>query len=308
MDTVLQEEQWELLSAEADGSTSSMLFGTGTNIEIVKDGLDRGSAEVRTQDADRSQDDGTQFGRDYLAGPEWSLKVCVQHGLDVWPVLHEFQQRWRADYARSQPGTLSTLRYRRGGVTYRMLGRARKCDQVAESRKNDHAQQMLATFKLADPEKYIEPVDTSRNTLRLDLVEAASDGGVVWTDDLTWPIEWRPSSQARTGEVTVGGFRPAPFRVQVFGPVDGVASKIRLAGDGWEIATTATVLHGQSFLIDTAARTIGRAGYSMAGTLSRTSRLSTARLRPGHQFITFDAVDPTNTAYAVVSWLDTVPA
>lgn len=129
----------------------------------------------------------------------------------------------------------------------------------------------------------------------------------MWAPDLSWPVELRPSSQARTGEVTVGGFRPAPFKVQVFGPVTGVASKIRVSGDGWEIATTATVLAGQSFLIDTAANTIGRAGYSLAGTLSRTSRL-TARLNPGHQFITFDAVDPTNTAYAVVTWLDTLPA
>lgn len=293
----LFEEQWEL-----DG----FLFGEETRFRLAP-GLDFGSPEMAVQDATRPQGDGSLFGRDYLNGPELQFVIHARDGLDVWSRISEFQQVWRADSTRAQPGVLSVLRYRQNGRTYRYLGRGRKFDVVPLERKDDQWQQITATFKLAAPERYIEPADASTRTLRLDLIQADPDGGVVWSPDLAWPIEFRPTSQARVGEVTVGGFRPAPFKVQVFGPVEGVASKIRLSGDGWEIATTATVQHGQSFLIDTAANTFGRAGYSLAGTLSRTSRL-TARLNPGHQFIQFDAVDPTNTAYAVVTWLDTVPA
>ena len=103
------------------------------------------------------------------------------------------------------------------------------------------------------------------------------------------------------------GHRRAPFKVVIHGPVSGTLSQISVSGDGWRVDTSATLQHDQTLVIDTAANTITKAGASQAGTLSRTSRL-TARLTTGHQFITFNGADPTNTAYAVVTWLDTLPA
>lgn len=295
MATLLQEEQWEL-----DG----FLFGEQTNFRLAPT-LDFGSAEMSVQDAPRSQFDGDLFGRDTLRGPEMQFVFTIRHGLDVWSQIDAFKQAWRADAKRSQPGALSVLRYRQNGTTYRYLGRGRKFDVVPLERKDDHWQKVTATFKLADPEKYVEPEDASTRMLRIGLIAAPSGGGLVVPARVPWQL--RPSSQARTGEVTVGGYRPAPFKVQVFGPVSGVASKVRLSGVGWEISTSASVPHGQSLVVDTATNTIRLAGVSVPGTLSRTSRL-TARLQTGYQFITFEAVDPTNTAYAVVTWMDTVPA
>lgn len=302
MVTVLQEEQWELLSG-----ADSYVFGNGTQGIIVKGGLDYGSSEIKTQTVDRSQSDGSMFGRDTKTGPEWSLTVLVQHGLDVWPVLWEFQAAWDAVSVRAEEGAVCTLRYRRGGRTIRITGRPQKCGIVARDKRNHKAQQIACTFQLENPEAYLEPEDASTRSLTLNLIEAESDGGVVWDDDLTWPIDFDDTSQARVGEVTVGGYRAAPFKVVIHGPVTGTLSKIYLSGDGRAIQTSATLQHDQTLVIDTHTRTITKGGISQAGTLSRTSYLS-ARLQPGHQFIKFDAVDPTNTAYAVVTWLDTIPA
>lgn len=303
MVTVLREEQWELINS----ADESYLFGEGTRFRLSAGGLDFGSVDPEVQDAARPQGDGDLFGRDFLRGPELQFTFQARDGLSVWPHHDEFKQVWRADTVRSTPGAYSILRYRQAGVTYRYLGRGRKFDLVPMQNKNDQRQNITATFKLKDPERYIEPADSSTRSLTLRLVQSDPDGGIVWTPDLTWPIEFRRSSQARTGEVTVGGRRAAPFKITVYGPVSGTLSKIALSGDGWAIQTSATLQHDQKLVIDTAQNTILKNGSSVAGTLSRTSHLD-ARLAVGHQFVTFKATDPTNTAYAVLTWLDTVPA
>lgn len=301
----LGEQQWELTDAEGN---DGFLFGEGT-AAVVKagGGMDFGSSEARVQDIDLPQADGSLMGRDYFTGPEISFTLGVRDGLDVWSVISRIMQAWRADDVRSTPGALSMLRYRWNGTTYRYLGRPRKFGLVAPDVFNPKLQMVACTFKVAFPEQYIEPEDASTRTLQLNLIEPASDGGVVWAPDLTWPIEFRRSSQARVGDVTVGGFRPAPFKVVVHGPVTGSMSKINLSGDGWQIGTSTTLTQHDTLTIDTAANTIMKNGVSQAGTLSSASRLN-ARLAPGHQFLTFSATDPSNTGYAVVSWLDTLPA
>ena len=296
MAVVLEEGQWEL-----DG----YLFGTGTPVGLLMDGLDYGASERRVQDAERPQGDGLLMGRDYFSPPEWAFTLYVLNAPGVWPVVHELAAVWRADAVRSVPGKLSVLRFCRDGVTYRVLGRPRAFGVQPGNVADPEWQTVAASFQLAAPEYYVEGENGAANALSLTLVRPPSTGGLILPAVLPWRLA--PDSAERTGEVTVGGFKPAPFTVEVAGPVAGSITGIKVSGPGWQIATSQRVQYDETLLIDTAANTITLRGNSVAGTLTRASRLS-ARLTPGHQFISFTASDPTGTAKATVRWFDTVPA
>lgn len=297
----LLEEQWEL-----DG----IVFGDGTPTLVLEDGLDYGTSEHRVQDAERPQGDGLLMGRDYLGPPEWSLTlgVGVAGECDVWALMSELQQAWRADSVRTTPGAMSVLRFRRRGVTYRVLGRPRKFGIQPGNHKDDEFQTVVATFQLAAPEYYIEGEDEGGSSrLVLRLVDPPSTTGVRLPARLPWRLGG--ASGARMGEVTVGGQVPAPFRLQIHGPTAGTTtSGFKVSGDGWEIETSASLAYDRSLIVDTAANTIVRDdGVSLASTLTRKSRL-TARLQPGHQFIRLETNDSTGSSYAVLTWFETVPA
>lgn len=314
MATVLQEEQWEVIpNPDILGEGEGIVFGNGTPNIVLADGLDYGASEARVQDVERPHGDGLLMGRDYYTPPEWSLTIGVgaMSHTDVWGPLYRLQQAWRADGTRSEPGALSVLRFRRRGVTYRVLGRPRKFGIQPGNRKNDEFQTVVATFQLADSEYYIEADSGSANRNRLVLRQT---GPPIMTG-MRFPsrFPWRFGGSAtgtRSGVVTVGGFLSAPFTATIFGPPAGTtASGFRLSGDGWEIKTSATLAYDRSLIIRTAQATItDEGGNSLAGTLSRRSRL-TARLRPGQQQIKFEVDhDPTGSSYAVIDFYDTVPA
>lgn len=312
MATTLVEEGWELIpDASIIGEGEGIVFGNGTPSVVLADGLDYGATENRVQDAERPHGDGLLIGRDYLDAPEWSLTIGVgaMSHTDVWPMLYRLQQAWRPE-SRKTPGALSVLRFRRRGVTYRLLGRPRKFGISPGKSKNDTFQTVVATFQLASPEYYIEEDSGSANRQRLvlRLVDPPSDGGVILPAELPWILG--ASSAQRTGEVEVGGYLPAPFTATIHGPTAGTsASGFRLSGDGWQIETSATLAYDRSLIIRTAHQTItDEGGNSLAGTLTRKSRL-TARLQPGRQFIKFECdSDVTGSCYAVIDWHNTVPA
>lgn len=295
--TVLRDEQWEI-----DG----YLFGEWTEA-VVKagGGLDLGSSDSRTQDVDYPQADGGLMGRDYLSGPEIQFTLAIRDPDDVWARIAAMDAVWRNPAIRQTPGAMSTLRYARNGKVYRFLGRGRKWAPVAADVANNHLQQIACSFKCAAPEMYLEGDTAANNSLTLQLVESPSDGGWVWP--VVWPVELRANSQAKTGQVIVGGTRPAPFKVVIHAPITGTLSKISLSGPGWEITTSQTIIGGQTITVDTALDTITMGGMSIAGTLTYDSDTN-ARLQPGSQIIQFNATDPSNTAYAVVTWMDTYPA
>lgn len=290
----LLDEQWEL-----DG----LLFGKDTGMPVLADGLDYGAHELSVQDVDRSQGDGVLLGRDRAGGVEIALTIGVVDGVDVWPQLYRLQRAWDAAAVRSKPGAVSTLRYRRAGQVYRMLGRPRKFGIAAANNRNNQFQRVEATFWLPRPEMYLEP----GRSLVVRLVQPASTSGLSFPAAVPFRFGTSGASVARTGEVTVGGYGPTPFRVVVHGPNVGSLQGFSVSGDGWEVTSSAAVAYDQTAVIDTRAETVTVAGRSVVGTLSRKTRL-TARLQPGHQFVKFSAGDPTGTAYADVTWMDAVPA
>lgn len=293
----LTEEQWEL-----DGYRFGGVIDRGP-VRVLSSGIDLGSASVRTQDAQAPGRDGGMFGRDYLDAPEMTFTLGVISRGDVWATIAELTRAWRPA-ARTEPGTLSVLRYMRNGTSWRMYGRPRKFAVKPAVNKNDRFQIVEATFQLADPYWYRETPKQASNSLTLRLVTASSDGGLVLP--AVAPLELRSGSQKRTGAVRVDSVVPAPFRVTVKGPTTGALSNIKLAGKGWVIETSASLAWDQSLVIDTRLGTIQRDGVHIPGTLSRASRLN-ARLQPGAQTISFTGSDLSNTASATLEWLDATP-
>lgn len=295
---LLLEEQFEL-----DGYVFGGIHGYHRRVTTVGSGIDPGSVGITTQDAALPGRDGSIFGRDTLSAPEWGLTLAVRSDLDVWEELAGLVAQWRPSTNR-RPGEMSVLRYRRNGRSYRMYGRPRKIDLKPAARKNDEFQQVEATFQLAEPVQYLETPQQGANIVDLTLLPTDTSGGLVWPALV--PFEFRAGSNTRVGGASVVGTAPTPFTVTITGPVTGALSRIRLAGAGWEITSSATVAPGQRLVIDTRAQTIQLDGVNVPGTLGRRSRLN-ARLSPGVQTLTFAGSDPSNTAKARFEWLDAVP-
>lgn len=296
--TMLLEEEFEL-----DGYVFGGIHGYHRRVTTLGSGVDPGSVSVRAQDAEIDGWDGVRFGRDVLGAPEWSFTLGVRSDLDVWEELAGLTRVWRAPSNR-RPGGVSVLRYRRNGRSYRMFGRPRKLDLKPAARKNDEFQQVVATFMLAEPSMYLETPRQGANVVDLTLLPTDTSGGLVWP--AIAPFEFRAGSSTRHGGTVVGGTGDAPFTATITGPISGALSRPRIAGGGWEIASSVTVPPSSTLVIDTRTQTIQLDGVNVPGSLSRTSRL-TARLTPGAQTLTFAGSDPSNTARCRFEWFDAVP-
>lgn len=306
MPAVLRDEQWELLTPDGSGGFDSFVFGKAARVRTLQGGFDLGSSEVNAQDSPYGQRDGLAFGRDTFGAPEQQFEFGVVRDVDAWEEMLAFQAAWRADSMRSTPGAVSILRYRRAGKTWRVEGRPRKFDLAMEDNPHPRFQRATATFQTQYPERYLEPMAGQTRSLELQLRATSSGGGTSWP--IVWPATWGAVQQQRMGDVEVGGFRPAPFKAQIFAPSQaGQLSGIRISGRGWEVATSRVLNAGESVLLDTKAGTFGRGSKSWAGSVTRRSDLL-ARLQPGQQPIRFEGVDPSNTASVVITWMDTYPA
>lgn len=296
---------------DGDGVTFG---GPGHPIMVEREGFDPGSSEMRAQTAERPHGDGNMSGRDYLGPPTITLKLDFLHGTDVRPIVDELHAAWQHAESRRVPGSLSVLRWREGGVTYRALGRGVDFGRSPQQKRNVRRAKAVATFRLERPEYYIEEDSGSANRRRLTLRQVGPPIMTGMRFPSRFPWRFGGSTRAeRIGEVTVGGYLPAPMTITIFGPPAGTAaSGFKVSGDGWEIETSASLAYDRSLIIRTAQATFthenGRTDDDLMESLTHKSRL-TARLQPGHQIVKFEvASDPTGSAYAVIDWWDTVPA
>lgn len=276
-------------------------FGTPENAAVILEGgLDTGAPSIRTQDVDNPVGDGALFGRDYLSGPTWSFTLGVRDDEDLDETLAELAAVWRNEAVRQSPGAESVLRFRRRGKTYRVYGRPRRFGIKPAEVADDGWQEVDADFQVAEPFMYLD----EEETLDLYLIDAAPDGGLVLPAVLPWELE--RTTNSGHGVITVQTIAPAPFVLEIFGPQVGALSNVRVAAPGWEIALDTSIAYDEKIVVDTRAMTATKGARSVAGGLSRRSRLS-ARLRSGHQEITFSGNDPSNTARARLSWRATSP-
>lgn len=313
MSTVLQDEQWSL---------DDFTFGEGFDVFVSGDGggLDLGSPEIVTQDSPRALANGTDFGRDFIHGPEMQFTLTAyksgsdrdaQGAESIWPAVRQLAQVWRASIKKSQknPAWVSTLRWGRAGETLRATGRARKFDVVMGDQKDNHYAKITATFQRDRADWLLEPTgDGSANRLDLSLTPPPEDGGLVWSDDLIWPMVFTSPVQARAGTINVDSYDDCSFKLQVWGPsAGGYMDGFRVSGPGWVLDSSARIAYDQSAIIDTFAMTALRGSTSIADTLTLDSALD-AQLQPGVQVITFSAGDVTGSARAAITWYDTVSA
>lgn len=267
---------------------------------ILTDGFDSGAPDVRTNDMANPVDDGGLFGRDYLTGPTWAFTLGVLDDEDVYTALADAARVWRNEAIRKTPGAVSTLRFARKGETFRVYGRPRRFGLVPDTVYDDEFRLVEADFKVDKPVMYFD----EPQSVTLALGEAVADDGLVLPETLAWNLG--ESFASTSAILNVQSLDPAPFEVIVNGPSTGALSQITLEGNGWGIDVQTVVGAGKTLHIDTRQMTATIDGISVAGSLSRRSRLN-ARLLSGASSVSFTATDPSGTATATFIWRGTTP-
>jgi hypothetical protein len=271
-------------------------FGGGDHsVVIPPSGFDPGSATVRDQDSVNPLGDNLRMGRDTKTPPVWAFDLMTNEysAADALDSLDELAGIWQADSVRSTPGALSVLRYRLGGRTRRVYGRARRFAPIVQTNLWGGVTAAVADFQLAENRYYEDEL----NTVSVSIVPATT-GGLAGV--LKAPLSTLAGG-ARQGVIQVGGRAPTPFTVTIRGPI----TNPWVAGPGWKIQLNTTLAYDQSVTINTrpGVTSVKRQdGASLAGSLTRTSRLTTALLKPGPAEITFGGTDATGTATCSLSW------
>lgn len=272
-------------------------FGTAEHdVVILADGLDTGSADFRTQDAEVR--DSTLFGRDYLSGPTWSFTLGINTD-DADAVLADLARVWRNPAIRLTPGATSVLEFMRNGVEYRVYGRPRRFGVVPANTASPDWAQALADFKVDGAQMYGNAL--SGVTLRLG--EMIADDGLILPETMPWLLG--SESGTATAVANVQTLDPTPFTA-VIKAGTAPLSNVSLEGAGWAIDLGMTIPAGKQVVIDTRAATALMDGGSVAGALSRRSSLQ-ARLWAGASALAFTGLDSSGTATAEVSWRASYP-
>lgn len=276
------------------------VFGTPEDaVTIMQDGLDTGSADVRSQDNDRPGYDGTMFGVDYLNGPMWSFTLGVRDDEDVYGTLSALARVWRNEAIRKTPGKMSTLRFNRKGTTYRVYGRPRQFGVVPAPTEDHEFQIVEAEFKVESPVMFAD--STVSSTVRLN--ETTVPDHVILPETLEWVLG--KNSATASVVLNVQSLDPAPFEVRVRAGSAPLSNWKVIAG-GRIIESDYVIPAGNNVLIDTRAMTAMHGMNSIAGSLSRDTRLN-ARLWDGMSLVTFEGTDTSGTASVTVSYRPTLP-
>lgn len=272
-------------------------FGSESDAFVaLPGGFDPGIVGWRTQDQDSPVGDHVNFGRDRLSPPtwQWTLQSNLDNIGEATAAAEEFESAWRGESARNSPSKVLELRYRLAGRDRLVYGRPRRFSHDLTPMAWQGLLNVVCDFALVDTLKYEDLV----RTVDLSIVPGTSHG---LSSPLTGPLTTTQTGE-RAGTVNeVGGTQPAPLTILITGPV----TNPWVQGDGWRLDLKTTLAYDQSVLIDTRpfAQTVLRNdGVSLAGSLSRGSLLSKARLKPGSTLLRFGGTDATGTASCSIKW------
>lgn len=268
-------------------------------VTVVPGGFDPGTTGWRTEDADNPVGDSTFFGRDRLTAPTWGFSLQTNEDAEIGALnaMEALGGKWRADRIRKTPGLVLPLRYNLGNGTRRVYGRPRRWAPAVSPLLWQGVTGIAADFTLAAPEYY----DDTQRVVDLGILPGTSRG---LSSPLTDSLSTLLSGEKAQSVGNVGGAAPAPFVAVIYGPVQNPW----LREDGWRLDLNVTLAYDQYAVIDTrpwANTVIRNDGASLAGKLSRTSRLSNARLVPGGSVLRFGGKDATGTAHCSVAWRPT---
>jgi hypothetical protein len=268
-------------------------YTIGPDQAVFAQDVDPGYPEIRVQDKEASNGDHRFFGRDYLTPPIWSMTLVVnqdtpENGLAV---LSQLAGIWRDKTVRLVPNAETTLGYEIAGRQRMVYGRPRKF-AYNPSGFDDGVTTATAEFATSDPLFYA----MEQQSRRVTLVPAITGGFLVPFDV---PIYTETTAEIQGTIQDVGGDEPTPFELLIHGPVRNPYAY----GNGWEIRLSSVLGPNEWVTVNTRTMTALRNdGVSLAGYLSRGTRLADARLTPGPDRFVFGGIDNTGTAYAELYW------
>lgn len=281
----LAESEWEL---------GGVRFGGPIGREFAIADASLGDFAVDTQDVNLPFMDGVQPGRDRLRGATWSFTVFTAHTRDsasAYALTRKLTSAWRKNMSLA-PGAVIPLRFCAGGRQLRVYGRPRR---VSFQPPNLRAELGKITtsmdFQVMRPAIYEDGLGTEV----LRMVQPSISGLVA---PLVPPLVTNSlGDDAIMGRAYVSGDMPSPFTIRLKGP----SSNATVKGDGWEISLAKSLAYDETCVIDTETQMVTVNGVTRPDMISRDTRL-TARLKPGDNYFTYTATDPTYLSTATMTW------
>lgn len=256
--------------------------------------FDPGKIDHRDQDILNPLDDTVLMGQDRIIPPTWEFKLGMGD-FTPGPALEALGQLMRVwCVPMRDAGAETSLRYKVGGRVRQVFGRPRPFSFNPEMLVHVGYAVAVASFHLNDPVHY--GVDLRR--LSLKMFSQSVGGGF----DVPFfaPI-LTDAGSSRNGFATNYGTAPAPFKARINGPVINPG----VSGPGWSLDLDHTILEGGWVEVDTRSRTVTtNSGAHIAGRLSRSSQMLSAKLAPGKNEIIFTGTDRTGLSGVELSWYD----
>lgn len=271
-------------------------FGCGhSNIGVST--LNATSIRWRVQDQPNPVGDNILTGRDY--GDPQPIKLGVffsgQTAEEVAQAAAEFANAWATAQAR-KPGEDSVLEIGVHGKTLRAYGRPRDLDIDDTDIFSQRHAEGTAIFDRSDMFFYGDPDNGGGGQVTLSITPPQAQG-------LVFPVvfPWGTfKGGERQGVVVNSGLRPTR---DVKITINGTVSNPVVSGDGWEIQLNTSLAYDRSVTIDARNRTVTRDdGASLAGKLTRKSRLDKIVVPPGSSEFFFRGTSVDGSATATIRW------
>lgn len=270
-------------------------FGCGHVIDVST--LQATSVRWRVQDQPNPVGDNILMGRDFGDPQPIKLGILVkgsdpesaQQGVDA------FTNAWATARNRG-PGQESVLEIGVRGSTLRAYGRPRDLDIDDTPLFTQSRGTGQATFERSNMLFYGDGRADGGGSVVLPITPPQAAG-------MTFPIvfPWATlEGGQRRGIVENTGIRPTnDVVITIKGPIDHPVVR----GAGWTLDLDTSLKYDQSVVINARARTVRRNdGASLAGALTRGSRLGNVVVPPGDSEFFFSGVDVTGSATATIQW------
>lgn len=292
---------------EASFTLDDYPFG-GLGATVVVENVDFGAPGITDHDTARPRADGMAFGRDWRGGRVISFDLSIHtdyrnpadptlagYGTDAALIeLGRLEAAFLADDVRTNPGSVSTLRYRLGGRQRVVYGRGRKFAAVSRFATFGNIP-VTAQFQAIDHLFY----DDLQYTNLVDYVPPPA-GGLVWPITFPWStvqVGYSPGSIGILGNVATW------LTMVINGPIS--QPRVQCIG-GWTVGLDLTIPANRWVVIDPRPWSRGVRlddGTNLAGQLTIDSpRLSELRVDPGMAEIVLAGQDDTGSSSLLLAW------
>ena len=270
-------------------------FGCGHHANVKT--LTATSIRWRVQDQSNPVGDNVLMGNDFGDPQPIKLGMFFKDATaeELAQAAAEFANAWASAQNRG-PGEESVLEIGVHGRTLRAYGRPRDLDiDDTELFARRHAEG-TAIFDRVNGLFYGDPETGGGGQVVLNITPPQARG-------LVFPIvfPWTTlQGGTRQGIVSNTGLRPTN---DITITITGAITHPVVSGPGWELDIDTTLKYDQSLTIDVRNKRITRNdGTSLAGTLSRKSRLSKVVLPPGESEFIFRGTSTDGSATASIRW------